>query len=84
MTNVNRAAGPFRSGARFGERLTVRSCPSLSHLRFEAAASLRKSLEAKFDLWPVRDAKRACTGPRRPCSAKRTPTGRECLRPLNL
>jgi hypothetical protein len=48
--------------APFHERFAVHSCPSLSHLRFEAAASLRNSLEAKIDLWPVRGGKRASVG----------------------
>ena len=58
MITISRAGG--------GERLTVHSCPSLSHLRFEAAASLRNSLEAKIDLVPVRSAKWASAGLRRP------------------
>ena len=50
------------SVAHFRERLTVHSCPSLSHLRFEAAASHRNSLEAKIDLWAVRGGKRVSVG----------------------
>ena len=50
------------SVAHFRERSTVHSCPSMSHLRFEAAASLRNSLEAKVDLVPDRGGKRASVG----------------------
>ena len=56
MRQVAQSVAQFRKG------LTVRSCPSLSHLRSNAAASLRNSLEAKIDLVPVRSAKRASVG----------------------
>jgi hypothetical protein len=73
VKDIARRCRVAHSVVHFRERLTVHSCPSLSHLRFEAASSLRNSLEAKIDLWPVRSGKRAPVGSPEPSLSRCRP-----------